>query len=360
MLDVLTKRLAVELLVKLVEVESPTFREERAVRLLEDYVNKLGFDRVMVDSVGNLLAEVGSGDRVVMLASHIDTIDEPLEARFTGDKVIGRGAVDAKGPLAAMIIAAHLASRRTDLSGLRVVVAALVGEEGPSHGAQALVGRVKADYIVVGEPTGLNGVVIGCRGSCRLMVECSGSGGHTANPQLYVSPCVDMMNIWRLLEGSRDYTMTPVYMSCGDRERLNVIPKRASMVVNVRIPVDGSVESLRSYIEGLLREFRGRCVWALSNCVNPYKANPSNPAVRAAIRALLQLGLKPRIAYKAGTSDMTILSSITGNIVEIGPGRPELSHTDFEEITVDEYLMGVELYYRIVENIASMRGVEVS
>jgi acetylornithine deacetylase/succinyl-diaminopimelate desuccinylase-like protein len=55
---------------------------------------------------------------------------------------------------------------------------------------------------------------------------------------------------------------------------------------------------------------------------------------------------------------MTILSSITGNIVEIGPGRPELSHTDFEEISLEEYVAGIEVYYNIVKLLA-LRGVEV-
>jgi len=357
LLDASTRRLAVELLVRLVETYSPTFKEEGAVGVLGGYLEKLGFDRVTVDEVGNLVAEVGSGSETLLLASHIDTIDEPLEARLEDGKLIGRGAVDAKGPLAAMTMAAYLASRHLDLSDLRVVLAALVGEEGPSHGARHIVGRVKADYIVVGEPTGLNGVVVGCRGSCRLLVECSGSGGHTANPQLYRSPCMDVIDIIKSLEGGlKDYTVTPVYLECGSRGKLNVVPKRATAIFNIRIPIGGSSGSLRTALEGLLRAYN--CRWSLDECIEPFRTSPGNPAVRAAVRALLKLGLKPRIAYKAGTSDMTLLSSITGNIVEIGPGRPELSHTDFEEISLEEYMAGIDVYYNIVKLLAK-REVEV-
>jgi len=355
LLDASTKRLAVELLVRLVEVESPTFREEKAIRLLESYVYKLGFERVEVDPIGNLIAEVGGGPRVLLLAGHIDTVDEPLKARVEGEKLVGRGAVDAKGPLAAMTMAAYLASRSLDLSRLKVVLAALVGEEGPSHGAKGIVGRIKADYIVVGEPTGLNGVVIGCRGSCKLAVTCRGSGGHTANPHLYESPCMDVIRIVYSLKDLAEYTITPVYVECGSREKLNVIPKTSTAIFNARIPIGGSSQELRELLDGILSGYE-RCSWTLEDCTEPFKANPNNPAVRAAVRALLQLGLKPRIAYKAGTSDMTILSSVSSNIVEIGPGRPELSHTDFEEIAFEEYLGGISVYYKIIENLAGSVG----
>ena len=352
MLDASTRRLAVELLVRLVEAYSPTFKEERAVGVLERYVTELGFDRVTLDEVGNLIAEVGGGDRTLIMAGHIDTIDEPLEVRVGDGKVVGRGAVDAKGPLAAMTIATYMASRNPDISNLKIVLAALVGEEGPSHGAKHIVGKVKADYIVVGEPTGLNGVIIGCKGSCKLLVECSGSGGHTANPQLYRSPCLDIVDIVKALSrGFEGYTITPVFIECGSRDKLNVIPRRAVAVFDVRIPIVESSHNLKSNVEGLLKTYN--CTWSLNNCIEPYKTSTNNPVVGAAIRALLKLGFKPRLAYKAGTSDMVILSRITGNIVEIGPGRPELSHSDFEEISFEEYIAGIMVYYKIIEILSS-------
>ncbi len=357
MLDVSMKRLAVDLLVKLVEAYSPTFREEGAVRVLEDYLGKLGFDKVRVDEVGNLIAEVGGGSRVLMMAGHIDTVDEPLKVELREGKLIGRGAVDAKGPLAAMTIAVYLASQYLDLSNLGVRLVALVGEEGPSHGAKHIIGRVRADYIVVGEPTGLNGVIIGCRGSCKLIVECSGIGGHTANPQLYPSPCMSVVDIVKTLGGGLDdYTITPVYVECGSRDKLNVIPRKATAIFNVRIPVGRSSSSLRSKLEELLGGYN--CYWSLDDCTEPFRTSPNNPVVRAAVRALLKLGFKPRLAYKAGTSDMAILSRVTDNIVEIGPGRPELSHTDFEEIDLEEYVAGINVYYNIIKLLA-LNEVEV-
>lgn len=355
MLDASTRRLAVELLVKLVETYSPTFKEEGAVGVLEDYTVRMGFNKVRVDEAGSLIAEVGGSGRTLLMAGHIDTVDEPLEVVLEDGRLKGRGAVDAKGPLAAMTMAAYLASQHLDLSNLKVVLAALVGEEGPSHGAKRIVESVKADYIVVGEPTGLDGVIVGCRGSCRLTVECTGSGGHTANPQLYRLPCMELVDIIKSIGGElKGYTVTLVYMECGSRGKLNVIPKRATAIFNVRIPVGGSSDSLRPVIEESLKTYN--CMWSLSECTEPFKTSPNNPVARAAVRALLKLGFKPRIAYKAGTSDMTILSRITGNIVEIGPGRPELSHTDFEEISLEDYLAGIKVYYNMIELLARERG----
>jgi LysW-gamma-L-lysine carboxypeptidase len=56
--------------------------------------------------VGNYFASVGSGGRTVMLVSHVDTVPGELRVKVYGGKVYGRGAVDAKGPLSAMLVEA--------------------------------------------------------------------------------------------------------------------------------------------------------------------------------------------------------------------------------------------------------------
>lgn len=355
MLSVSVRRQALELLVKLLEAYSPTFQEERAVRVLEEELRKLGYDSVRVDSVGNLVAEKGSGDYTILLAGHIDTVAGYIPVRVEEGRVYGRGAVDAKGPLAAMAVAGALAGE--SLEDARVVFAALVGEEGPSHGAHHLVeSGFRADAIIVGEPTGLDGIAIGCRGSGRLVVECRSTGGHSASPQIYASACEDLIEIW-LHARSRapgDYTLTLLRLECGE-DSFNVLPRYGRMTIGVRVPVGGSLDDVLRVLQEKTGE---RCKYTVDSYVKPFRGKPGNPVARSLARALARRGVKPRFVVKQGTSDMVILAGITESIAEYGPGDPALSHTDVEWIDVEEFYAGIEVYREAVLELARMERLK--
>jgi len=68
-------------------------------------MKKLGF-HVHRDEVGNVIGEIGEGSPVVLLCGHMDTVEGEIPVRVEDGQLYGRGSVDAKGPLAAMIMAA--------------------------------------------------------------------------------------------------------------------------------------------------------------------------------------------------------------------------------------------------------------
>jgi LysW-gamma-L-lysine carboxypeptidase len=358
LLDASTRSLAVKLLLDLLKAYSPTFSEDKAVGVLYDYAHKLNYDSVEIDSVGNLIARIGRGRRRILMISHVDTVEGYIQPGFDGHSFYGRGAVDAKGPLAAMVVAASLAQRYVDTDDVSIHVVAAVGEEGPSHGARHLVDAgTKYDSAIVGEPTSMVNVVVGCRGSCRVVVTCRGSGGHASSPWLYSSACEKLMEAWtkirQLLGGvsASEFSASLVKMTCG--EGPNTIPRRGEAVINVRVPIGRSTADVRSALTSIgLNE---ECNVSIEDCTEPVRVPVNSLSVRALNRALIRLGFKPRIAIKLGTSDMNLLyGRITADIVEWGPGRSELSHTDREEITVEEYFTGIEVYRRALVELYSL------
>jgi len=140
----------------------------------------------------NVLARIGTPDpaRCIVLCGHTDTVplnaDDPGHG-FSGDvrdgRLLGRGSVDMKGPLAAMAAAVVALDGILDEHGGAVLLAAVVDEEMESIGAEALVrdglGAVAA---VVGEPTG-NRVALGHRGLEWIAVEFRGRAAHGGTPE---------------------------------------------------------------------------------------------------------------------------------------------------------------------------------
>jgi LysW-gamma-L-lysine carboxypeptidase len=343
------------MLLDLLKAYSPTGREERAVNVLRDYAKSLGFDDVHLDGVGNLVAEVGYGERSIALIGHIDTVPGELPVEFDGSVVKGRGAVDAKGPLVAMFVAAAYAKKLLDLSRYKVYAVAVVGEEGDSRGAKELIRRgFRADGIIIGEPS--NGaIVIGYRGSMKLRIECKASRGHTASPPTEASACEKLVNIWLSLRNEYSNfkaTATSVSllsMKCGeDSEIYSIYPDRGLALIDVRIGLDDSREKAEGFINSVVNSYN--CTYRVLDYTPPIKVSVNSSVVRALVRALLSEGRRPRFVYKLGTSDMNLLHVCSaGNIAAYGPGNAELSHSDYEEIEVGDVIQAVKIYANTIQ-----------
>ncbi|KSW12589.1 hypothetical protein CF15_07700 [Pyrodictium occultum] len=342
---------AARLLQSLVEAYSPTFMERDAARLLVEEAWRLGYSQAYLDDAGNARLLVEPMERVeepprIALVSHIDTVPGWVEPASPPCVVRGRGAVDAKAPLAAMVAAASLYRPRRAV----VEVVAAVGEEGPSHGAWHLVKTGwRADAVIIGEPTNTTKVAIGYRGGARLRVHCLGEPGHASSSWLYRSACSLVVEAYQAVEElseatARGYTYTVTAMSCGSGG--NVVADEATLVVDLRIPPGGSLEEA---LEKLGRRLPEGC-WAEKpgSWLPPVAVRPGSPAARALMRGLLAEGYRAQPVLKAGTSDMNILYRVAGSIAAYGPGRSELSHTRHEEVTLAELDLAVRVYINAI------------
>jgi LysW-gamma-L-lysine carboxypeptidase len=339
------------MLVDLLKAYSPPGHEEKAVKVLQDYAISLGFDTVRIDGAGNIIAEVGYGEKSIALIGHIDTVPGELPVEVDGDVVRGRGAVDAKGPLVAMFIGATLAKKVIDLDKHRVYVIAAVGEEGDSRGAKELIRQgFKANGIIVGEPSN-NSIVLGYRGSMKVLIRCSSMPSHSSSPPLEPPVYEKLINIWTKIKEKYSIfkaqftTATILSIRCGDDVALgySVYPNEGYMIVDLRIGIEDTLKNVDGYLQNLISQFNS-CSYNVLDYTHPVKTSITNTIVRALTRAIIVEGEKPRFVYKLGTSDMNLLQSCTSNIVAYGPGKSELSHTNKEEISIEEVLYGAKVY----------------
>ena len=168
---------AERLLTGLLKLYNPTGSEAEAVRYLTEQMSRAGLDSE-IDAVGSAVGRIGSGDRRVLLLGHIDTAPGEILVRKQGDLLFGRGAVDAKGPLAAFVAAAALGP----LPGLHVTVVGAVHEEGDSVGATHLRDHFPApDALIIGEPSGWERVTLGYKGCVTYTLTAETNTAHPAS-----------------------------------------------------------------------------------------------------------------------------------------------------------------------------------
>ncbi len=98
---------AVQLLLDTLKIYTPSEKEgPLASFLLGQMRDEFDFRNTRIDSAGNVLGEIGQGSTHVLLCGHMDTVPGELPVKLEGGRIFGRGAVDAKSALCAIIVAA--------------------------------------------------------------------------------------------------------------------------------------------------------------------------------------------------------------------------------------------------------------
>jgi acetylornithine deacetylase len=296
------------------------------------------------------------GGRSLLWNGHMDTVGvegmtiPPFEPRRDGDRVYGRGAMDMKGGLAALIAAAaDLARSGPALEG-DLIVAATIDEEYGSLGMEALVGGYRADAAVVCEPTDLD-VCIAHRGFVWLEVETRGRAAHGARFMDGIDAIAKMgpvlsavADLDRSLAGRRhpllERPSVHAGVISGGRE-WSTYPSRCVVRVERRTLPGEDVALVQRELEEIV-ERAAKDDPAFSAGVRvvlarePWELTGREPLVR-----LLQevteavTGRRPRLSGKLGWPESALLNAAGIPAVNFGPGG-EGPHADVEFVRASE------------------------
>ena len=194
---------AVRFLTNLLGIYSPSGKEAGIANFLALEMKKMGF-QVGIDAIGNVIGVVGDGDFTILLCGHMDTVPGHLPLRVEEGKIFARGAVDAKGPLAAMVMAAAEVSKEPEFKGKgKILVAGVVEEEATSRGVRHLITQgIEAEYAMFGEPSGVENITVGYKGQIQLKLTCKTETGHASTPWLYENALEKAYEVWIQIKNS--------------------------------------------------------------------------------------------------------------------------------------------------------------
>ena len=358
----------VRLLTRMTEIYSSSGEEKEIRDFLAREMDEMGFN-VRVDEVGNVIGEIGSGGLVILLCSHMDTVSGYIPPRIENGKLYGRGAVDAKASLAAMIIAASRLARES-FEG-RVVLAAVVDEEGSSKGVKCLLEeKMPFNYAIFGEPSGVDNVTIGYKGSVCIKITCRTQTGHPSSPWLFENAIEKSFEIWNLIKNirlpkedttSRFYSISSCITKMDTVSPVGVIPSECIIHLDLRIPPKVSVQEVLGEIGKTIRHYEVKNptvsvgVEVLSQ-TNPIEADPRSPLVRSLSWAIRRVRKRtPTLLKKTGTSDMNEFAEVTKiPMAAYGPGDSRLDHTPNENIDLKEYLDAIECLYEALKRLPEL------
>jgi succinyl-diaminopimelate desuccinylase len=316
--------------------------------------------------VENFFAAIGTGERHLTFAGHVDVVPPgpeegwthpPFAAVIEDGVLFGRGAVDMKGSLAAMCIAViRFVERRGGAFGGRFSFLVTGDEEGVAvNGTAKLLEWARAQgegfsAALVGEPTSAerlgDQIKIGRRGSFSATLTVEGKQGHAAYPEKADNPVRGLTQLLYALQappldgGSAHFgpsSLEVVSVDVGN-PAWNVIPASARARFNSRYNDNWTRDTLRVEIERRLIEAaaasmlgaRAPSKWRLAE--EPAGSEPfltrDETLIATISRAIEEvLGRRPALSTSGGTSDARFIRHYCP-VVEFGPVGTSMHQID--------------------------------
>lgn len=331
-----------DLAATLVAVASPSREEAALAELVEAQLAPLAhLETIRIGD--NLVARTRQGRSTrVVIAGHLDTVSTGVpEPRIVDDVLWGLGAADMKGTIAVMLdLATSLTATKHDVTWVfyaREEIARV--ESGLLEIAAADPSLLQGDVAILGEPTA-NIIEAGCQGTLRVEITVGGVEAHAARPFMGVNA---VHRAAAIIQAIAEATPRIVEMDGVEfTEQIqvvgvtgggggNVVPGRATVVVNHRFAPDRNIDAALAWIEGLvspmLEEDLGDAIVVLD------AAPGAKPHLGDPVIAQLVALAGDQVSGKVGWTDVATFEAMGVAAVNFGAGDPLVAHHPDERVS---------------------------
>lgn len=341
--------------------------ERRIAEWLVDFLKDSGAEAELRDAMPgrpNVVAHWPSdrpGKPKLLLAPHTDTVSvagmtiDPFAAEWREGRIWGRGASDTKGSMAAMLWALRALRDKLPALGAEIWFAGLANEEAGQHGAKALAAQESFDFVIAGEPTGLD-VVHTHKGCVNLRLIARGHAAHAARLELGENAIYKMAEVVRFIRDTlaRELSLAPdpVLGACTisvgtirGGTKTNIVPDRCEATVDIRTLPEQDTPDFLPHIE---RRLRGVCpdLEIESGQSQPLWTDPAHPLI-----AGLCTALGAKCVGAPWFCDAAVFAAGGTPAIALGPGSIAQAHTEDEWIEVAELERGAEFFQRFLASL---------
>ncbi|MEZ4671413.1 MAG: M20 family metallopeptidase [Anaerolineae bacterium] len=369
---------AVKLLQELVRIPSPNLPgdTQAIAAYIAEVMRGAGSDVKVLAPENKLeaqsvIAVLGSGEPVVMLHAHIDTVPiaaneaqkwsvNPYDAVIKDGRLYGKGSVDDKAPLAAMMWIMTQLTPTVEMSGTLVLVAAAEEETGGRLGTKWLAdnGHLPiCDFIVVGEQTH-NHVATAHKGVMRATVRATGRSVHATNPDRGVNAITAMARAVLALEKYHQELATRPHPIVGvptcnvgviqGGSTANAVPDSCVVYLDRRMVPGEDPTAVQAEMQAVIAGVEGGAAelsigdFQTSNWFESTAVSPLAKTFLTCVQSELNENPGP-IGYLPG-SDAKHLTGVTrGEMIIFGPGSYEVAHAYDEYVDLNEFQSTVNI-----------------
>ena len=368
---------------RLIQIRSYSGEEKEIVEFIRGKMQEYGFDEVFIDSLGSIVGRIGNGPIKIMFDAHIDTVKvtenenwtyPPFEGKIVDGKIYGRGAVDEKPAMAGYLLAGRAIKelyKDQTLPFTLYVVGSVMEEECDGYPMLHLIQKdgIRPDYVLLGEPTDLK-IYRGQRGRMEIEIATHGKSAHGAHNQHGINAIYKMSKIVDQIE-QLDHELKPVEplgkgsITVSDISSkgpsLCSVPDFCRIHIDRRMTVnenkDTVLEQLRQIAQSLgieadieLPQYRGKS-WKGTEFEQEayfptWILEENHPLIQAAVEtSKMVLNGKAEVGvWSFSTNGVATAGRLGIPSFGFAPGKEELSHSDREELVLDDLEKAAQFY----------------
>ncbi len=178
----------------MIAIPSESCQEEKVIQRIKQEMETVGFDRVDIDPMGNVLGYIGNGRQLIAMDAHVDTVGvgdqaqwdyDPYQGYEDDEVIVGRGASDQEGGMAAMVYAGKIIKDLHLEDDYTLLITGTVQEEDCDGLCWQYIineSKIRPEFVVSTEPTSCR-IYRGQRGRMEIKVATGGVSGHGSAPE---------------------------------------------------------------------------------------------------------------------------------------------------------------------------------
>ena len=363
----------------LIAIPAESGHEGPVVARIRQEMEKVGFDEVRIDPMGNILGRIGSGKTIIMMDSHTDTVGvgdpkewawDPYQGKVEDGYVFGRGACDQRAGMASMVYAGKLIKQLGLLGDYTLWVVGSVQEEDCDGLPWLYILKedgMRPDCVVITEPSKL-GIYRGHRGRMEIEVHLRGKSCHASAPERGDNPIYKMGRIVAQVEQLNTRLKDDAFLGKGTiavtevrslSPSLCAVPGACSIHLDRRLTAGETKESAVAEVRALpgaedaeieiltydVPSYTG-LRYPMEKYYPTWVLPESDPLAQAAIATFRGLWDKEPVVDKwtfstNGVASMGLMGVPT---IGFGPGEEEVAHSVIERVPIRHLVDAAQWY----------------
>ncbi|MHA2224537.1 MAG: YgeY family selenium metabolism-linked hydrolase [Candidatus Hodarchaeales archaeon] len=372
---------------ELIAIPSYNGNEANIINRIKEEMDLIGFDDIQIDDMGNLIGQIGTGEKILAIDGHADTVDvgtpdrwsfDPFEGKIDEGIIYGRGACDQKGGLASVIIATKILVEMGIPEEMKLLVAVTVQEENyEGLNWQYIIkeDNIIPDAVLLTEPSNLN-IAIGHRGRADLKLKTTGISSHGAAPEKGENAIYKILPIVQAIKemdsqlpsdsifGKGNITVTNIQSTSPS---LNAVADSASIHIDRRLSSKDTLESVITEIKSMpsvrkanaqinvpTHEYRSPSgiAYPTKGYYPTWWMEESHPLVQIATNAYKAIfEINPKLhLWRFSTNGAATKGIFDIPTIGFGPGNEHYAHTTNDQVPVEHLIKAVQFYTSFVQS----------
>ncbi len=365
----------------MIAIPSESCNEEAVILRIKEEMEKVGFDRIEIDPMGNILGYIGNGSRLVAMDAHIDTVGtgdkslwdyDPYKGYEDDEIIVGRGSSDQEGGMASMVYGARIIKGLGLEDDYTLLVTGTVQEEDCDGLCwQYIINEdgIRPEFVVITEPTSLN-IYRGQRGRMEIKVATKGLSCHGSVPERGDNAIYKMAPLLQEVRALHENLHDDPFLGKGSLTVSEIFfssPSRCAVADGCSISIDRRLTHGESR-EMALQQIRNLPAAKEKNaevsmytyerpsytglvypteCYFPaWVLEEDHPACQSTVKAYRDLFGKEPFVGKWGfsTNGVSIMGRYGIPCIGFGPGHEDQAHAPNERTWKDELVKAAALY----------------